>query len=852
MLSTLALPPTHPAHVMHRLGPAVVGSTSWAFPEEALARDLLEAVPEAILVSNAGKRVVFANAKAEALFGACAGELVGRKLDEIVSPGPWAVGHPRSGVEFPLEVRESELRTAGDTLCVLVVRDATAQLEATRALRETEERFRLAFEDAPHGMALMGLSGRFERVNRAFCRLVGYSAEELAKLDFAAITHPDDLAEDTQLAEKLIRGEILSYELEKRYIRKDGRVVVVVLGISLLRDRDGRPLSCIGQAIDVTERKRAEAEVGRLDTKYRMLFDEAADGILITDLDGHYTDVNPAACRLLGYPREELLGMGIRDVIPQADWGRLENDRDHMLVGETVVSEWQVCRKDGVWLAVEVSARILDDGRWQAQMRDVSERHRAAEALRRSEATLARAQRVAGLGIWDWNVLTDEVTRSAELFVVFGRKPDENFKGRGQMRPQIPPDDGARLELLIQRALRENKPYVLEHRVIRPDGTVRVVVHQGEPIFENGRAVRIVGTVLDITDRKRAEEEREQTLLRLQTILEEIPVGTLVISPSGDRVEPNSRALRWIGWRPERLAEYREVVFSADGKRLAADELPGASALRGEGRDWTEYLLRTAGASMIPVVAAEAPIVGTSGGVQGAVVSFQDITPVKELERLRAEWGSIVAHDLRQPLNVLGLRVDFLLRQLGQDAAARKSLEQMRRSVRQLGRMAGDSMDLSSLEAHRLELVREPVDVAELARASVERLPEEDGRPVGVHVRGSVPKCSADPDRVAQVMDNLLSNAVKYGTPNTPITVEVGPADGGVSVAVTNEGPEIPPQDVPRLFARFERADRRRSAVKGVGLGLYITRGLVEAHGGRIGVVSQPGKTTFEFVLPAA
>jgi signal transduction histidine kinase len=164
--------------------------------------------------------------------------------------------------------------------------------------------------------------------------------------------------------------------------------------------------------------------------------------------------------------------------------------------------------------------------------------------------------------------------------------------------------------------------------------------------------------------------------------------------------------------------------------------------------------------------------------------------------------------------------------------------------------MVGDLMDLSRLEAHRLELVREAVDVADLARASVERLPRPAGRPIDVRVVGDVSKCSADPDRVAQVMDNLLTNAVKYGSPDTPILVEVAPAQGGVSVAVTNEGPGIPPQDVQRVFDRFERAERRGS-IKGVGLGLYITRGLVEAHGGHIGVRSRSGKTTFEFVLPA-
>jgi PAS domain S-box-containing protein len=579
---------------------------SSSLTDEAFARGLFEAAPDALIVTDGAGRIVLANERAEGLFSYPPREIVGCPL-EMVIPHITAregrsnrIGRRKDGTEFPVEVRINPIRTATQTLCIASVRDTTERVAAMRALRETQERFRLAFEDAPHGMALMSLEGRFVRVNHALCRILGYGADELATLDFRAITHPDDLAEDSQLAARLIRGEIPSYELEKRYIRKDGQVIDGVLSISLLRDREGgTPLYCIGQIQDVTERRRGEAEIRRLDASYRTLFDLSADGIVITDLDGRYRDVNAAACRILGHSRAELLGgMAIRDVLDPADLERLAQDRERLLAsGQAIVSEWNVRREDGSWLPIEVSAQILPDRRWQAQIRDISER--------------------------------------------------------------------------------------------------------------------------------------------------------------------------------------------------------------------------------------------------------------KELERLRAEWASIVAHDLRQPLSVLGMRCELLLRQLSADAGARRPLEEMRRTVQQLGRMVGDLMDLSRLEARRLELVREWVDVADLARASVERHPHPADRPVEVRVLGDVPKCPADPDRVAQVMDNLLSNAVKYGSPDTPILVEVAPAEGGVSVAVTNDGPGIPPQDLQRVFDRFERAERRGS-IKGMGLGLYITRGLVEAHGGRIGVRSRAGRTTFEFVLPAA
>jgi signal transduction histidine kinase len=241
--------------------------------------------------------------------------------------------------------------------------------------------------------------------------------------------------------------------------------------------------------------------------------------------------------------------------------------------------------------------------------------------------------------------------------------------------------------------------------------------------------------------------------------------------------------------------------------------------------------------------------------VQGAIVCFQDITPVKQLERLRVEWGSIVAHDLRQPLHMIAVYSSLLLRCVGGDFEARRSVEQIRGSVVRLNRMIGDLMDLSRLEAQRLELSLEKLHIPALVHAAVERIAlDASDRDLKVRIHGELPLTEIDPDRIAQVMDNLLTNAIKYSQPDTPVVIDVASKEGEVSVAVTNQGQGIQRDDLPRLFHRFERSEAARHGAKGgVGLGLYITRGLVEAHGGRITVESIPGaSTTFRFTLPAA
>jgi signal transduction histidine kinase len=224
------------------------------------------------------------------------------------------------------------------------------------------------------------------------------------------------------------------------------------------------------------------------------------------------------------------------------------------------------------------------------------------------------------------------------------------------------------------------------------------------------------------------------------------------------------------------------------------------------------------------------------------------------LVRLRAVWCSVVADDLRQPLGTISLSARQLER-LSSDARFKLHLERIRGSAQRLNRMVDDLMDLSRVDARRLELVRRNVDLPALVHDSVERMAlEAPDRHFDVHVDPDVPEADADPDRVTQVMENLLTNAVKYGTNGTRIRVSVERESHEVAVAVTNDGAALAPEELSRLFERFQRTSSARlQGIQGTGLGLYITRSLVEAHGGRIAADTSPsGRITFRFTLPAA
>jgi len=587
-----------------------------------------------------------------------------------------------------------------------------------------------ALDESPIGTALVGLDGRFVRVNRALCQIVGYPREELVGLSSHALTHPADVDVDHEGEARLVRGEIPYFRRDKRYVRKDGSVVFVRLTVSLVRDDQGAPIYLLSQVEDINERMVADEALRRSESDFRRLFDQASDGIFIMDPSGRYTDVNAAGCEMLGYSREELVGKTVMDFVPTEDAPRLAHVRQLMLCrGFTRVrEEGRLRRKDGVFISIEVSSKFLLDGREVAFVRDVS-------------------------------------------------------------------------------------------------------------------------------DRKRAEREREESLRWTRAVFEQSPVGLVLChGHRGQDLECNSRLLQMVGAEApiDCLDQLRKSLRTPDGAPMPDEECPGLRALSGKAAHAAEALLCDEKGGSTPVIATAAPIVGPDGAMLGAVIAFQDIATTKELERLRAEWNSVVAHDLRQPLGSILLCTQVLARATG-DANLLKYVERVRAAATRLNRMVGDLMDLSRLEASRLELARQSVDVTALVHAAAERARlEAPERSIEIHTTREVPEACVDPDRITQVLENLLTNALKYGKAGTPITVGVAREGSEVAVSVSNEGRTMTPEEIASIFQRFQRTSSAKlQRVPGVGLGLYITRSLVEAHGGRITVdSSSTGETTFRFTLP--
>lgn len=720
--------------------------------------------------------------------------------------------------------------------------------------------FRELVEKAPEGI-FIHTHGRLRYANPAFFKALGYERlDELSAQPLHAIVHPEDEPKVREREKAILAAGQPSPPAEIRLRCKNGQYwTTEAIGMAL--DYEGAP-SFVVFLRDIGERKRADA----VQKQWESMFKSTAWGVVMSD-GKRLTNANPAFAAMHGFTVEEMIGMPVIALFAPEEHLRLKDvfaeiDRTGHFAFESVH-----LRKDGSRFPVLIDATAVTDKHGRllyraAYVQDITARKQAEDALRRSESNLARAQHIAKLGSWDWDLQTSRLEWSNEMFRLYGLS-------RGAFEPApkaayayVHPADRDELTRATEAALKGAGSFAVDYRVRRPSGELRILHTEGSVLYdERHTPVRMVGTVQDVTDSRRAAMEREQLIAqldeeraRLETVIETSPVA-IFVHQGEDKLTFNRRAAEWFGpISPEEgIAPFARRMFRSDGRPYRKDELPAVRALRGEVVDAEEVLFRDDSDERCFLVSAS-PIRDGAGKIVAAVTAVKDISAIKEYERLRDQWTAVIAHDLRQPLSAIAAYADLLALKSEREGKPDAQVAHIVESARQMNRMIADLLDIQSIEAHQLRLVRQPVDVKSFLSRVIERSAGfTKGHRIEVFVaQGTPAHFEADPGRLEQILNNLLSNAVKYGRPAGIIEVSVAPHNGGVDFSVENEGEGIAPSEVPHLFERFRRAAKDHG-IKGLGLGLYITKGLVESHGGRIWVESVPGeKTAFRFTIPAA
>jgi len=399
--------------------------------------------------------------------------------------------------------------------------DITEQRKTEMLLRESEARLRNIFELSPVGIELYDREGRLILANPACLDIFGVEdAQEI--LSFRLF---DDPNLDESLKQRLRRREMVQYSVafdfekvrEARLYRtsKGGIIHLSVIVTPMTQEGEDKPTGYLAMVSDITARVAKEDRLRESEERFRLIAENTGSMIAILDSRGVHEYANPAY-RKLGYEPGELVGTSGFALIHPEDLERLASILQKGLSGEicTTTTTYRAKGKDGrVYFHEGVFDSIRNNkGELEKIVMvadDVTERKLAEQALRREQMMLARTEGIAHVGSWEWDVATDTVTWSDELFRIFQRDPREGAPSFAEHPAFYHPDDMTRMRQAVEACVAEGVPYELELRAIRKDGETRVCVARGfaetGPV---GRAVRLFGSIQDITERKRAEEEK--------------------------------------------------------------------------------------------------------------------------------------------------------------------------------------------------------------------------------------------------------------------------------------------------------------------------------------------------------
>jgi PAS domain S-box-containing protein len=406
----------------------------------------------------------------------------------------------------------------GHPLRVLgIVEDITERKEAEEARRESDARYRTLFEYAPDGILIADQKSFYLDANTSICRTLGYTREEFIGL------HASNIVAEAELPHIGSALRVLSerndYQREWLFRRKDGSVFPAEVIATMMPD--GNLMAMIR---DVTERRKGEVALATSEMRYRRLFESSKDGILILDEEtGMVVDVNPFLIEMLGYSHEVFLGKAVwelgffKDVVANAD-NFTELKSKEYLRYENLPLETH----DGRRIEVEFVSNVylVNDAKViQCNIRDVSERVKAERELRASEQRMRLATETTAVGIWEWNVITNQICWDAQMFRIYGVAPTENgFVTYATWSGAVVPEELAEQEAVMNDTLARRGNSARDFRIRRADDREIRHIHAVETVRTNahGEAEWMIGTNLDITERREAEEEIKQLNAELE------------------------------------------------------------------------------------------------------------------------------------------------------------------------------------------------------------------------------------------------------------------------------------------------------------------------------------------------
>ncbi len=594
--------------------------------------------------------------------------------------------------------------------------------------------------------------------------------------------------------------------------------------------------------------------------------------VSIADSQGNIIYVNDKFSEVSGYEQHELVGHNHRLLKSGEHTPEFYSDLWNTIANGKL---WQgeICnrRKDGslYWVESTITPFMDDAGKpyqYVSIRTDITHVKAAEITLEHHKERLSRSQNFANIGTWDWNIATGELFWTERIAPLFGY-PEGNLEtSYDNFLAAIHPDDRQSVITAVNASLERNVPYEIEHRVVWPDGTVRWLHEKGAVVRDGtGKALQMLGVVQDIDERKKIEAaliERDRQLQEAQSLAH---IGNWSANFVTGELVWSDEIYRIFGHEPQSIQPSVEVFVNAvhpeDRGKVRESEMH--AAITGK-HDVVHRIVRPDG-SVRHVhelargrIDAQGKLLSLSGTVQDVTSQMEDeralIAARDEADRAnqtKSDFLSSMSHELRTPMNaILGfaqlLEYDGKLSEENLD-----SVHEILKAGEHLLTLINEVLDLAKIESGHIDLSLEPVEVCPIIEECLSLVaPLADKRGISLdHTGLDGIAVRADRMRLKQALLNLLSNAIKYNWEGGSVRVDVQARDR-LHIRVSDTGHGISEAHLAKLFQPFNRLDAQNN-IEGTGIGLTITRRIVEMMGGIVDVESASGKgSTFWIELP--
>jgi PAS domain S-box-containing protein len=839
--------------------------------------------------------IVHTNPRFSTMFGYGPDELTGAEVTRINAD------HPQRSEEVAEEIRAA-IRRSGvwrgeilhkrkdDTLfwCAVTVsmfqhpkfggvgisvhQDITELKQAQETMRESEERFRGIFEQGPIGVALLGLDHRMTKVNPAFCRMLGYTEAELAKMTPLDMTFPDDRESCMGLLGRLDKGEIPVCTMEKRYVKKSGELMWVSLTASVIRDREGKPLHGLGMIEDITERKRAEEELRILTQRLSLATRSAAMGVWEINVGDEHAIWDETMFQILGVPKKATVGREdwLRQMHPE-DVAQADAFMESIICEKTQARlEFRIVRPDGSLRYVSTTGGAVLDAHGNVigvvgMAFDITQRKQAEQKLAEQAALLDLARDciavrdMAGRIIF-WNRGATET---------YGWSADEAL---GRASQEL-------LQTKFPVPLKEIEVTVLTQGAW--EGELEQSTRDGKRIFvasrwslwrdEHGKPKAFLIINRDTTARKHAEEQLHSLMERLALATRSAAIGIWDWDLRTQTTVWDDAMFEMFG-----IPKVVPLAYEEFARRVHPEDLPKVQAslqraIQGKAQDAVEFRIIRPNGSVRHIYSAEGVVLDETGNVVRVVGTAVDITERKQMEaQIEASKEQLVtsarlsalgvmaggiAHEINNPLGIIHALASDLIDAVKDKGTAppgmvmrnstriRETSDRIARIIKSLRHISREG---SSDKFRSMPISRVLEETLEVCQARFK------ANGVKLLLPAHIPELSVRcrEVQIAQVLLNLLQNAfdaVVGEKGERWVRLDVASRDDALVISVTDSGPGIPPKLRTRIMEPFFTT---KPVGKGTGLGLSLSKNIAEEHGGKLEYTEENGRTCFSLALP--